>query len=186
MAISERRRLTFTAIVVILVGIITGFLLGSVFTSGAPPTKTFNIVTYNWGFALYNEDWNEIEQMEVQRGTTVRLVAFPVSVLSDEIREQLWQRVIDKGFEEYEPGDPRIAGLIEAAYNEPTTADHSVFIDKLYVELYPKENASTLEEAIDSVEFTTDTIGSFNIFCAVECGDEGHAYMLLHEALVVK
>ena len=82
MAISERKRLTFTAIAVILVGIITGLLLGSVLLSGAPPTKTFNIVAYHWGYALYDEDWNEIEQIEVKRGTTVRLVAFPASLLS--------------------------------------------------------------------------------------------------------
>ncbi len=185
MAISERRRLTFTAIAVILVGIITGLLLGSVLASGAPPTKTFNIVPYNWGYALYDEDWNEIEQIVVERGTTVRMVAFPQSLLSDEKGEQFEQRTIDKGFGEYQPGDPRIAGLIEAACGDLTCASHGVFIGQLNIDLRPKENATTLEEAIDSIEFTTDAIGSFDILCSVSCG-EGHPYMVLDGAFVVR
>ncbi len=185
MAISERKRLTFTAIAVILVGIITGLLLGSVLLSGAPPTKTFNIVTYHWGYALYDEDWNEIEQMEVERGTTVRLVAFPQSLLPEEIREQLWQRTIDKGYGGYPPGDTNIRGLIETAYNDQTEANHGVFIGQLNIDLKPKENANTLEEAIDSIEFTTDAIGTFSILCSVFCG-VGHPDMFLDGALVVK
>lgn len=185
MAISERRRLTFTAIAVILVGVITGLLLGGVLLSGAPPTRTFNIVVYHWGYALYDEDWNEIEQIEVKRGTTVRLVAFPQSVLSNEIREQLWQRVVEKGFGEYAPGDPRIADLIEAAQAEPAAVNHGVFIGQLNVDLRPNQQASTLEGAIDSIEFSTDAIGSFDILCSVSCG-AGHPYMVLNEALVVR
>ena len=185
MAISEKRRLTYTAIAVIVVGIVTGFLLSNALMSGAPPTKTFNIVTYHWSYALYDEDWNEIEQMEVARGTTVRLVAFPQSALSDEMREQLWQRTVDKGFGEYPAGDRRIGAVIEAAYNDPTEVNHGVIISQLNVDLRPKENASTLEEAIDSTEFTTDAIGSFDIMCSVSCG-AGHAFMRLEKALVVK
>ncbi len=194
MAISEKRRLTFTAIAVILLGIVTGFLLGSVLLSGAPPTKTFNIVTYHWGYALYDEGWNEIEQIEVERGTTVRLVAFPASVLSRELEEQMYQRVIEKGLsasrgdgivEEYPPGDPRIAGLIKAARDNPDTADHGVFIAQLKVDLSPKSNASTLEEAIDSIEFTTDILGAFDISCSVACGI-GHQLLVLENAFVVK
>ena len=174
MAISERTRLTFTAIAVILVGVITGLLLGSALASGTPPTKTFNIVPYHWEYALFDEDWNEIEQMEVKRGTTVRLVAFPQSALPDEIRAQLWKRVADKSLEE-----------IEAAYNEPTETNHGVFIGQLNVDLRPIENASTLEEAIDSVEFMTDAIGSYDMLCSVACG-VGHPEMRLNDALVVK
>ncbi len=194
MAISERRRLTFTAIAVILLGIITGLLLGNAFASGAPPTQTFNIVAYHWGYALYDEGWNEIEQIEVERGTMIRLVAFPASLLSQELEEQYYQRVIDKGLsvsrgdgvvEEYPPGDPRIAGLIEAAHDDPDTANHGVFIAQLNVDLSPKSNASTLMEAIDSIEFTTDALGAFAISCSVECGI-GHQLLVLENAFVVK
>ena len=173
MAISERRRLTFTAIAVILVGIVPGLLIGSVLASGAPPTTTFNIITYHWGFALFDEDWNEIKQMEVERGTTVRLVAFPQSMVPIEVREQLWQRVVDN------------AGSIEAAYADTATQNHGVFIGQLNIDLRPKEDASTLGDAIDTVEFTTDAIGSFNILCSVACG-VGHPTMRLDGALVVK
>ena len=185
MAISKSRRLTFTAIAVILVGVITGLLLGSALASGSPPTKTFNIVTYHWGYALYDEGWNEIEQIEVKRGTTVRLVAVPQSVLSKEIREQLWQRTVDRGYEGYQPGDPQILGLIEAAYSDPAEADHGVFIAQLNVELRPEKSASTWAEAIDSVEFTTDAMGTFTILCSVACGI-GHPFMVLDGAFVVK
>ncbi len=194
MAISERKRLIFTAIAVILVGIITGFLLGSVLLSGAPPTKTFNVVAYHWGYALYDEGWNEIDQIEVERGTTVRLVAFPISVLSQELEEQMYQAVIDKGLltsrgdgvvEEYPPGDPRIAGLIKAARDDPDKANHGVFIAQLNVDLSPKSNAPTLEQAIDSIEFTADALGAFDISCSVECGI-GHKLLVLENAFVVK
>ena len=185
MAISERRRLTFTAIAVILVGIITGLLLGSVLTSGAPPTKTFNIVTYHWGYALYDKDWNEIEQIEVKRGTTVRLVAFPASVLTDEMREQFKQRTIDNGFGEYQPGDSRIAGLVEASYIDPAAVNHGVLISQLNVDLRPKDDVSSLKTAVDSIEFTTDAIGAFDILCSVFCGG-GHPFMVLEKAFVVK
>ncbi len=194
MAISERRRLTFTAIAVILLGIITGLLLGGALISGAPPTKTFNIVTYHWGYALYDEGWNEIEQIEVERGTTIRLVAFPASLLSQELEEQYYQRVIDKGLlvsrgdevvEEYPPGDPRIAGLIEAARDDPDTVNHGVFIAQLNVDLSPKSNVSTLEEAIDSIEFTADALGAFDISCSVKCGI-GHELLVLENAFVVR
>ncbi len=185
MAISERRRLTFTAIAVILVGIITGLLLGSALSSGAPPTKTFNIVAYHWGYALYDEDWNEIEQIEVKRGTTVRLVAFPAHAFSHELGEQFEERIMEQGFGEYPPGDPRIPDLMEAAEDDPASLNHGVFIGPLNVDLGPKNNVSTFEEAIDSVEFTTDAIGTFDISCSVVCG-VGHPYMVLEGALVVK
>jgi len=194
MAISEKRRLTFTAIAVILLGIITGLLLGNAFVSGAPPTKTFNIVAYHWGYALYDENWDEIEQMEVKRGTTVRLVAIPASLLSQELEEDMYQRVIEEGLsasrgdgivEEYPPGDPRIAGLIKEARDKPDTADHGVFIAQLNVDLSPKSNASTLEEAIDSIEFTADALGAFDISCSVQCG-VGHELLVLESAFVVR
>ncbi len=194
MVISERRRLTFTAIAVIVVGIITGLLLSVVLLSGAPPTKSFNIVAYHWGYALYDEDWNEIEQIEVERGTTVRLIAIPASLLSPELEEEMYQRVIDKGLsasrgdrvvEEYPSGDPRIAGLIKAARDDPDTANHGVFIAQLNVDLSPNGNALTLEEAIDGIEFTVDALGAFDISCSVSCGI-GHPYMVLENALVVR
>ncbi len=185
MAISERRRLTFTAIAVILVGIITGLLLGSVLLSGAPPTKTFNIVAYHWGYALYDGDWNEIEQIEVERGTTVRLVAFPAHAFSHELDEQFEERVVAKGFGEYPPGDERIHDLMEAAHEDPALVDHGVFIGQLNVDLSPNGNASTFEEAIDSIEFTTDAIGTFDISCSVFCG-VGHPSMVLEGAFVVR
>ena len=184
MAISERRRLTFTAIAVILLGIITGLLLGSVLASGAPPTKTFNIITYHWGYALYDEDWNEIEQMEVERGTRVRLVAFPDPIWSSEKEGQFDPRVVSNGIGEYQPGDPKILALIEEEHTNLNT-DHGVFIAQLNVDLRPDEHALTLEEAIDSVEFTTDAIGTFSISCSVFCG-MGHPYMVFDGAIVIR
>ena len=185
MAISEKKRLTYTAIAVIIVGIVTGFLLSNALTSGAPPTKTFNIVPYHWGYALYDEDWNEIEQIEVERGVTVRLVAIPAYVLSHEMQEEFHERVLEKGFGEYPPGDMRIHELMEAAHEDPDTASHGVFIAQLNVDLSPNGNAATLEEAIDSVEFVTDAIGTFDIVCSVFCG-AGHPSMVLEGAFVVK
>ncbi len=188
MAISERRRLTFTAITIILVGIITGLLLGTAFLSGAPPTKTFHVIAYHWGYAIFDEDWNEIEQMVVKRGTTVRLITYPITLFSQELQEELYQRVVDRGLKtslgdeevvEYPPGDARITDIIEAARTDPDTANHGVFIAEFNVDLSPKE------ETIDIIEFTPDALGIFEMSCSIECGP-GHEYFALEEALIVK
>ena len=106
----------------------------------------------------------------------------------------MYQRVIHTGLlasrgdgvvEEYPPGDPRIVGLIKAARNDPDTANHGVFIAHLNVDLSPKSNASILEEAIDSIEFTTDAIGTFDISCSVQCGI-GHELLVLENVFVVR
>jgi hypothetical protein len=194
MAISERRRLTYTAITIILVGIITGLLLGTAFLAGASPTKTFHVIAYHWGYALFDEDWNEIEQMVVKRGTTVRLITYPISIFSQELQEELYQRVVDRGLKtslgdeevvEYPPGDARIADIIEAARTDPDTANHGVFIAEFNVDLSPKTDKPALGEAIDSIEFTPDALGNFEISCSIECGP-GHEFFALDEALVVE
>lgn len=194
MVISERKRLTFTVIAIILVGIITGLLLGTMLISGASPTKTFNIIAYHWGYALYDEDWNEIEQMEVELGTTVRLVAYPISLFSQELQEEFYQRVVDRGLKvslgdeevlEYLPGDARIADIIEAARTDPDTLNHGVFIAEFNIDLSPKTDVSTWEGAIDSIEFTPDALGIFEMSCSIECGP-GHEFFSLLEALIVK
>ena len=197
MAISERRRLAFTAITIILVGIITGLLLGVAFLSGAPPIKTFNVISYHWGYALFDEDWNEIEQMVVKRGTTVRLITYPATLFSQELQEEWYQRVVDGGLKtssgkddevvevEYQPGDTKIMDLIEAARTDPDQADFGVFIEAFNVDLSPKTDVSTWDEAIDSIEFTPDAMGTFELSCSIECGP-GHSFHSLLEALIVE
>ncbi len=184
MVINKRKRLVFAAIAVILVGIL---VVASACAGPElePKTQTFNIVTYHWGYALYDEDWNEIEQIEVKRGTTVRLVAIPAYTLSHEIQEEFHERVLEKGFGEYPPGDPRIPDLVRVGFENPAYASHGVLILPFDVDLRPNEHASTLEAATDSVEFTTDALGNFGILCSVACGI-GHPYMALDEAFVVR
>ena len=181
---NKRKRLIFIVTMVFLVGITTGFFLGRVLTSEAPLTKTFNIVAYHWGYALYDQDWNEIEQIEVEQGTTVRLIAVPAYSLSHEIQEEFHERVLETGFGEYSAGDDRIPALMEAAHEYPDTSSHGVFIAQLNVDLNPDGNATTLEKAIDSIEFTADEIGVFDISCSVNCG-VGHPGMILEGAFVV-
>ncbi len=184
MVINKRKRLIFTVIMVFLVGITSGFFLGRVLAPEAPPTKTFNIVPYHWGYALYDEDWNEIEQIEVAQGTTVRLVAVPAYSLSHEVQEGFHERVLETGVGDYPPGDHRIHDLMKAAHEDPDTSSHGIFIAQLNVDLIPDGNASTLEEAIDSVEFTADDIGVFDISCSINCG-AGHSSMILEGVFVV-
>ena len=183
MVVNKRKRLVFTAIAVFLVGIL---VVASACAGPElePKTQTFNIVTYHWGYALYDEDWAEIEQIEVKRGTTVRLVAIPAYILSHEIQEEFHERVLEKGFGDYPPGDPRIHDLMEAAHEDPDLSNHGVFIGPLMVDLNPDGNAATLEEAIDSIEFIADDVGVFDISCSVFCG-AGHPSMILEGAFVV-
>ena len=184
MVITKGKRLIFFITVVFLVGITTGFFLGSVLTSDPPTTKTFNIVTYHWGYALYDEDWNEIEQIEVEQGTIVRLIAVPAYSLSHEMQEEFHERVLETGVADYPAGDDRIPALMEAAHADHDTSNHGVFIAQLNVDLKPDGHATTLDGAIDSVEFTANTIGVFDISCSVNCG-VGHSGMILEGVFVV-
>ncbi len=183
MEINKRKKLVFTVITVFLVGIL---VVASACAGPElePKPQTFNIVTYHWGYALYDEDWHEIEQIEVKRDTTVRLVAIPAYTLSHEIQEEFHERVLEEGFGNYPPGDDRIHDLMEAAHEDPDTSSHGVFIGQLFVDLNPDGNATTLEEAIDSIEFIADDVGVFDISCSVLCG-AGHESMILEGAFVV-
>lgn len=191
---SEKKRITFTAIAVILVGVITGLLLGTTMSGGAPPTKTFNVIAYHWGYAIFDENWNEIEQMEVKLGTTVRLIAYPVNLFSQELQDELYQRVVDKGLSislvkdgpeiKLPPGDPGIAKIVREAHMNPDTLNHGVAIEEFDVDLSPKADKSTWGEGIDSIEFTPDALGTFKMSCSIECGP-GHAFFALMNALVV-
>jgi len=192
---SEKKRITFTAIAVILVGVITGLLFGTSMSGGAPPTKTFNVIAYHWGYALFDENWNEIKQMEVNLGTTVRLNAYPVNLFSQELQKKFYQRVVDKGLSislvkdgpeiKLPPGDPKIAEIIEAARTNPETLSHGVSIEVFNVDLSPKADKSIFEGAIASIEFTPDALGSFKLNCSIECGP-GHAFFAMADALIVK
>ncbi len=74
---------------------------------------------------------------------------------------------------------------MEAAHEGPATARHGAVIGPHHIDLSPAGNASTLEEALDSIEITTDAIGTFDISCSVSCG-AGHSSMILEGAFVVK
>lgn len=166
MAISERRRLTYTAIAVTIVGIVVGLLLGiaiSPSSTSGPGVKTFNIVPYHWGFAFYDEEWNKLDRIEVAQGTQVRLVAFPVQLLAPEIRQGLGQEEV----------------------TDPGLANHGVAIAQYGFDLRPNAFATTLEDAVDSVEFTADKAGEFTIACSVYCGLH-HVHMVAENSFVVK
>jgi hypothetical protein len=133
-------------------------------------------VAYHWGYALYDQDWKELEQIEVNRGTTVQLTLFPTSVLSDEIKEGLWQRTVDEGIAE-------LSDIIEAN-DDPDKANHGLSISGYKLDLATTMDTSNLELAVDSIEFIADTIGTFNLLCPLECGS-GHTSMRLEGALIV-
>ena len=183
MVVNKRKRLVFTVIAVFLMGILV-VAAACARPEPEPKTQTFNIVTYHWGYVLYDEDWHEIEQIEVKRGTTVRLIAVPAYSLSHEIQEGFHERVLENGFGDYPPGDDRIPDLMEAAHENPATSSHGVFIGQLNVDLNPDGNATTLEKAIDSIEFITNDVGVFDISCSVFCG-AGHESMILEGVFVV-
>ncbi len=187
------RRLAFTALAVILVGMDIGLLLGGGPQSATLPTETFYVVPYHWGFTLYDKDWNEIERMEVEQGTRVRLVAVPAVLFEREIEDEFRQKVVDRGLvtskgevvTEYPPGDPGIADIIDTARNDPSKISHGPSIIEFDITLRPKGDASALDQAIDSAEFTAEAIGSFDLVCSIVCGP-GHTRMRLQGALVVK
>jgi len=182
-------------VALVVIGAVAYFVLPNL--GGGAKEKVFIIVGYHWGFALYDSNYNEIDQIVVNKGDTVKVYFISARSLSEEFYSQLEQRAIQNGVGGIS-GDELRAKIDEAISSG--LVDHglqitefSVFIStntknfsgkaKTLKEFFQIEDKNAIEQ--QSVTFKADKTGSFNIQCFVVCG-YGHAYMIRENAIVVK
>ncbi len=168
--------------VAVVVGALVGFGATMLATPAPPPTATFTVVAYHWGFAIYDEDGVEIPKIEVARGTEVTLLVIGAEALSTDIHEEFGHRTVEAWENKTAFGGktgPEIHDEIEDAEDQGLM-DHSVRISGYDVDIKTK----AMSPSPVKVTFTADTAGTFDIICNFFCG-WGHQYMALTGGFVV-
>jgi heme/copper-type cytochrome/quinol oxidase subunit 2 len=170
------------------IAVAIGALVGAgataaVYSSAAPPEqRTFTIVAYHWGFAVFDEQGNEIPRIEVARGTEVTLVVVGGMALSHELHEMFEERTVETFADNPDYGGLNATEvqqkLEEAA--EKGQVDHGVVISAYDLDI--PAYADSPNPSV--VTFVADKAGTFDIFCNRPCG-WGHQYMFFEGGLVV-
>lgn len=181
---------------VVVVGGIAGFL---VLNSGQGPATEYYAVSYHWGFAFYDKDFNEVQNMTVNQSAHVRIYLLSASGLTQELHEVYEERTMDMGI-----GSEHNMTVIMEAMEEAEDAgklNHGIIISGSYgskgaistdidtgvVDATSIQDLATkLQEKnkLPVLDFTADTKGNFNIICTIDCG-EYHADMIAENALRV-
>ena len=200
----NRRKLLFLLIVLGILGASAAYT-----TQESPfklrPLKTFYVVAYYWGYVFYDENFNEIPYMVVNRGDEVEINLIPAgAIIRDPIlsaRERTYveyeNRTHRAGIGELPPRDPRISREIVNAH-EQGYGDHGLVIEGYNVVAvtclectgeHKIRNSlqQVLEEAkptVGTVRFIADRIGTYAIYCNIYCG-YGHNYQRIEDAFIV-
>ncbi|MEM4303948.1 MAG: hypothetical protein QXQ70_08660 [Candidatus Caldarchaeum sp.] len=170
------------------------------------PLKTFYVVAYYWGYVFYDENFNEIPYMVVNRGDEVVINLIPAYVIiRDPVLSSREGRYVEyenrthrKGIGELPPGDLRISQEIVKAHLEGYS-DHGLFIEGYNMGTYTcskcfdgehkvRDFQQVLQEAADaigSLRFVADKPGSYTIYCQIYCG-YGHPFQRMENAFIVK
>lgn len=161
--------------------------------------KTFYVVAYHWGYAFYDENFNEIERIVVNRGDRVTIYVIPGAAFDEEAHEAYQERTVEEGVGDLPPGSQEIIARMEEA-EEGGFLDHGLTITGYDVDIKTnygmfKGGASSIQEVFSiesgdtlrahSMTFTADKSGSFDIVCSVFCG-YGHGWMVVEGGFVVQ
>ncbi|MCS6769897.1 MAG: hypothetical protein NZ570_05620 [Candidatus Caldarchaeum sp.] len=169
------------------------------------PLKTFYVVAYFWGYVFYDETFNEIPYMVVNRGDEVVINLIPASVIIRDpglsARERTYveyeNRTHRSGVGELPPRDPRITVELVKAH-EDGYSDHGFFIEGYNKGTYTCSKCGgghqvrnslqqVLQEAsaaMGVVRLVADKPGSYTVYCIIYCG-YGHTYLRVENAFVV-
>jgi hypothetical protein len=168
----------------------------------APTTDlavTVYVVAYHWGFALFDEDGSELDQLRVPVGASVELVAvndhageaiaqLPGPV-ADAIRETDWHGRAHHDVEMGRIPDPEAEGaslgeVLSAAHDGHDhmgpVQDHGLMVTGVGARAFLDAHGREPERLV----FTVDEEGTFEFRCTEECGF-GHDYQRW-ELLVVE
>ena len=166
----------------LVVGLLLGAAIGILSAPGPAPQRTFTVVAYHWGFALYDEEGTEVPQIAVARGTVVTLLVISAASLGHEVHETMMGRTIAAWENNTAFGGKSAMELMELMEEAEAQGllDHAVRIPEFDVVAVTDHESP----APTQVTFVADKAGSFDIRCGLFCGF-GHAYMELEGGLVV-
>ncbi len=147
----------------------------------------YYVVPVAWGFAVFNEDFERVDRIVVERGDLVTIVLLPEPFvpesLHEEIEEYFAERAAEMGVSPEE-----LKELHEQAEEELGSEAFGVryLPHGLAIEGYEDlVNLDASKGVPVAVTFVADRPGSFDIYCSVFCG-WGHGLMRLDDAFVVK
>ncbi len=167
--------------VIAAVALVTG-TTAALLLAPSTPQRTFTVMAYHWGFAVYDENGNEVPQIEVAPGTQVTLEILSGASLDHGAHHEMMERTIEEWADNPEYGGKTALELHELMEEAETAGlnDHLVTIAELGV------SVPTDHESSDPVRvtFVADQTGTFDIRCMGLCG-WGHHLMVLGGGLVV-
>jgi len=158
----------------------------SSYTSGE--MKVYYIVPAGWTFAIFNEDFERIDKIVVDKGDTVVLVALPSPFVPEELHEEIEKEAMEKLME------AGVAQSLEQLEEFHEEAEKQLGREAYGVEFIPhgvaiegyenKVNVDLSNGLPRVIVFEASEPGAFDIYCSVFCG-VGHGYMVLDDAFVV-
>jgi hypothetical protein len=161
--------------------------------------RVFYVVAYHWGFVFYDENFNEIPKIEVNKGDTVTIYLFPGVAFAEEAHEEFEHRTLERGVGDLPPGSEELHEKMEEALDQGYF-DHGLGIDGYDVNIETnyqafKGSAESIEDILQtegqdvlkahSITFRADKAGYFTIVCTVYCG-YGHSSMEIQGGFVVR
>jgi len=183
-------------IAVVVVGSIGGFLvLNSMNQASA---EEYYAISYHWGFAFYDKNFNEVQNITVNASTHVKIFLLSASGLTEELHSTFEQRtmmngiggetnatVIMEAMETAEDAGKLDHGLAISGYGSKASAVTDI-ADGVTNATSIQDLATKLRDknALPTIDFTADKVGSFNIICTVDCG-EYHTDMISENAFIV-
>lgn len=172
--------------------------------SGSGPDRTLYVGAYHWGFILLDETGTEQEQVELEAGSSVKIIAFgagadeAIATLPDAVREAFpGHEAVEARNEERipAPSDEDLHDALEAA--EERYPDHSLAIIPAEMDqmhggmmgggMMGNRGMSLPHDATEPTvtTLTADQRGYFTFNCGVNCG-YGHQYMDKDRVIVVR
>ncbi len=181
--VSERklpRRWVWVGIIA-AVTLVTGSTAAFLWAPSAPQ-RTFTVMAYHWGFAILDENGNEVPQIDVAPGTQVTLEILSGASLDHEAHHEMMERTIAAWADNSEYGGKTAMELHELMEEAEAAGlnDHLVTIAEFGVSVATDHESS---EPV-RVTFVADQTGTFDIRCMGLCG-WGHHLMVLEGGLVV-
>ncbi|MFQ5552523.1 MAG: hypothetical protein ACE5EW_02215 [Thermoplasmata archaeon] len=171
-------------VTLIVVAAVLGSVAAVLLSSAAPVAdqRTFKVVAHHWGFAIFDENGNEVPRMEVARGTEVTLEVISAAGLDHHEHHAFMERTIEAWADNPAFGGKTAMELHELMEEAEAAGlnDHVMTIPAFGV-VATTDHESPIPVV---VTFVAGENGTFDIVCAGLCG-WGHQYMSLEGGLVV-
>jgi len=150
--------------------------------------KKFYIVPTSWTFAIYDENFNRLDKIEVSKGDIVVLVMLPEPFVPKELHEEIEHEYMEEATSAGTMSKEEFESLHEEA--EETLGRELYGIKFLphgvAIEGYEDRVNVDLSSGYPAVVvFKADKTGEFDIYCSIFCGF-GHSQMVLESGLIVK